>query len=254
MSKIVVDLEDRGAVEPPLSGYEPSPKKRRWPRVLGIFALILIIVALIGGIGAFLYWQSLKTTPQYSLALLIDASRRDDRELIRELVDTDAVVDDFVPQITDKAIELYGRGIAPELLKRVSRVAAPVIPVVKERARAELPKMLRSRTKQFENVPFFLMVTGAERYLDISVEGNRATVKSKIKNRPLELVMERTGERWKIVAVKDEELAKRIAERVGQQIIALVKDGGRDAIDRVGREIGLRNLGDLLRKAEEIFK
>ena len=50
----------------------------------------------------FFYWQSIKTTPQYSLALLVDAARRDDQAEIDKLVNVDAVVDDFVPQITDK--------------------------------------------------------------------------------------------------------------------------------------------------------
>ena len=35
------------------------------------------------------------------------------------LVDIDAVVDDFLPQITGKAIELYGRNLPPDTFQRV---------------------------------------------------------------------------------------------------------------------------------------
>jgi hypothetical protein len=254
MPQIVVNLEEDEKSTAPLSDYQPERKRRRGLKVLGIFLCLLVAAAIVAGVGSFFYWRHLQTTPQYSLALLVDAARREDQKTIDNLVDTDAVVDDFVPQITDKAIELYGRGMAPELIKKVTAVAAPVLPVVKERARAELPKLLRERTSKFEKVPFFLMAAGAERYLDVQVQGDKARVTSKLKERPLEVVMKRNGGRWQIVAVKDEALAKRIAEKVGQQIVAMAKDRSKATIDKLGRKVGLDNLGDLLEKAGDIFK
>ena len=47
-----------------------------------------------------------------------------DQKTIDEVVDTNAVVDDFLPQITGKAVELYGRGLPPEIISRVSQIAA----------------------------------------------------------------------------------------------------------------------------------
>ena len=89
----------------------------------------VIIVA--SAVGGFFYWQSLKRTPQYSLALLVEAARNDDQAAINSLMDSDAAVDDFVPQVTAKAIELYGRGLPPETLARVERLATPLLPAVK---------------------------------------------------------------------------------------------------------------------------
>src|SRR3954466_16231594 len=59
----------------------------------------LIFIALIALLGisssaGYFYWRSLKQTPQYSVALLIDAARRDDKSAVNNLVDTNAVVDD----------------------------------------------------------------------------------------------------------------------------------------------------------------
>ncbi len=257
MTRQIVDLtEDKeDPVETaPLSGYSPSGGRSRAKKVIGIFAALILFSLFVTSIGGFFYWRHLKTTPQYSLAMLIDAARKDDQKAIDELVDTDAVVEDFVPQVTDKAIELYGRGLAPDVLKRTATVAAPIMPLVKERAKAELPRLLRERTKRFEKVPFVIMAAGAGRYLDIKIEGDVATIKARANKVPLELTMKRDGDRWQIVAIKDEALAKRIAEKLGQQIIALIRDNGTATIEKVGKKIGIENLGDLIKKAEEIFK
>ena len=65
-----------------------------------------------------------RSTPQYSLALLIDAARRDDKQQVGTLVDTDKVVDGFVPEIIDSAVDLYGRGLPPETIANLTFVAA----------------------------------------------------------------------------------------------------------------------------------
>src|SRR4051812_24964913 len=71
-----------------------KPKKRGGcGRILGISAIVLAVILLIGAVVGYFYWQGLKTSPQYSLALLVDAARRNDQKAIDELVDTDAVVE-----------------------------------------------------------------------------------------------------------------------------------------------------------------
>src|SRR6476661_3722083 len=133
-------------------------------RPFAIAGIVILSVLLIAGGAAFFYYQSLKTTPQYSLALLIDAAKRDDRTKIGELVDTDAVVDDFVQQITDRAIDIYGRGLPASVIQKAASLAQPILPAVKDRARSVLPGAIRQRTQKFANVPFFMMVFAADRY------------------------------------------------------------------------------------------
>ena len=124
------------------------------------------------------------------------------------------------------------------------------MPAVKERARDELPGAIRQKTAAFGDDPFAAMVLGADRYLDISVEGDTATVRSKVPEHSFEVRMVRAGQRWKIAAVRDEELATRIAQRVGQEIIAIAANGAGSKQTR----LGVKNINELLRQAEEIFK
>ncbi|HYJ90119.1 MAG TPA: hypothetical protein VEV84_02315, partial [Pyrinomonadaceae bacterium] len=110
-----------------------------------IFISLILLVVAVTAAGC-LYWRSLKTTPQYSLALLIDAARRNDKSAVGDLVNTDKVVDDFVPQIIDSAVEMYGRGLPAKTIANLAIVAQPIMPALKDRARTELPRVIRDRT------------------------------------------------------------------------------------------------------------
>ena len=215
------------------------------------FLIAIIVVAslfAVAGVGGFIYYQSLKQTPQYSLALIVDAAKRDDKATVNQLIDIDAVVDDFMPQIVKKAVELYGRGMPDAVIQKVAQIAAPVMPAVKERAKAQIALVIRDRTEQFGDVPFFTMVLGADRYLDVEVNGDTATVKSKT-SRPFVLIMRKSGERWKIVGIRDDQLATDIARSIGQQIIEMATEG---VTDEVAGRLGVGKLADILRQAGEL--
>lgn len=245
MSSFRVNLDD----SPALTARPVATIKRRksWKAIIGALLGVLVFF----GIGGYLYWRSFYGTPQYSLALLVDAAKRDDKATVDSLVDTSAVVDDFVPQIAVKAAEMYGKGLPTSVLEKLVRVATPILPAVKDRARTELPRVIRERSQRFGDVPFFAMVVGASRYLDIVVDGDNATVKSKLVDRPFEVKMRRRGDNWQIVGVKDEALATDIARTVGQELIAIATGG---LNKKTGDKLGVGNISDLLRQAEELVR
>lgn len=273
MSKIVVDLREDGEVSesgagaaaeteraavpavPQFGNYQSGEEKSVRAKVFKIFSVALAALIFLSLIGGFFYWRYLKTTPQYSLALIVDAARRDDQEAIDKLVDLNAIVEDFLPQVVAKAVELYGRGLAPDVIKKARIVAAPLLPVVKQRARSELPDLIREKTKRFESIPFWAIAMGAGRYLEIEQTGDKALIKSKLKARPLEIEMQRGANGlWKIIAVRDEQTAQKIARKIGQEVLTIAKSRDEAAIENVGRQIGLDNAGDLLKEVEDIFK
>jgi len=252
MSKFVVDLDNPETTELPGFGGHTEPKpKTRVRKVAAIIGISLVVIAVIGAVGGYFYWRSFLDTPQYSLALIIDAARNNDQATIDQLLDSDAVVDDFLPQITSKAVELYGRGQPPQIIARIAEIAAPVLPAVKDRARAELPKAIRQKTETFSSVPFAAMVIGADRYLDISFEGEKALVKSRLPEHSFEVIMQKSGTHWKIVGLRDEKLATNIAQKVGQEIIGLAAKGGRGTS---ADSLGIKNVNELLRQSEDIFR
>jgi hypothetical protein len=165
------------------------------------------------------------------------------------LVDTEAVIDDFMPQVTNKAIELYGRSLPPQTLARVEQVAAPLIPIIKQRAKTELPRIIREKTEPVEKVPYWLIALFAGRGVDITTESDKALVKSKIPERPLELTMKQNGDKWKVTGLKDDVLARKMAEKIGQDIIAAAQKGG---LKKAAEQFGVKNLDE--QRITDIFK
>ncbi len=257
MSKFVVDLgEQKGETQPkaevlPSNDSAPTKKRGGCLKILGILGILTFVLLLIGAIGSYFYWQSVKKTPQYSLALLVDAARKDDKEQVAQIIDTEKVVNSFIPQITEKAVELYGRNLPAPIIAKVAQVAVPLMPAIKEKAKEELPNLIREKTEKFDKVPYWAIALFAERALEIKIDGDTATIKSKIPEKPLELTMKREGNLWKVVAIKDEKLAQRIAEKIGQQLIALASKGN---LENAGKQLGLEKLGDVLKNLNDIFK
>ncbi|HUF03852.1 MAG TPA: DUF2939 domain-containing protein [Aridibacter sp.] len=256
-SRFEVVIEDER--EPPVLSAAADAERRAAKRAgalkaLAIIAVLLFIAAVITALAGFFYWRSLVDSPQYALAHLVEAAHEGDEKKIGELVDVDSVVENFVPQVTEKAVELYGRGLPPEIIKKAEMVAAPILPVVKARARSELPGLLRERTAALKSVPFWGLAIGADRYLEIEIDGGTAVIRGQSEDRPLELTMRRSETGWRVVAVRDEELAKNIAGKIGQELIFLAKEAGEGKIEDVGRRLGIDGIGDLLKQAEEIFK
>lgn len=216
-----------------------------------ITATVLASLALIASIAAYFYWRSFEDTPQYSLALLIDSSRRGDDQAFAEFVDSDTVIENFLPQITSKAAEMYGRGMPPAVLDQLLKIASPILPIAKDRARTELPRLLRNETQRFSDVPFPAMVLGADKYLDIKIDGEVATVTSRLPEHRFEVQMKKNENRWKIVGVRDEALATRIAQSVGEQLIGAATNGDPK---NAGKSLGVKDLESLIKQAGIFFE
>jgi uncharacterized membrane protein YheB (UPF0754 family) len=252
MSQFRVDIEDneqptvvRPAKRPAVA---PGPKPRSFLRRALVVILVILVVS---GVAGFIYWQRIKTSPQYSLALLVQAAREGNQQQMDELVDTDSVVDSFLPQVIDKAIELYGKDLPPGAAVNLTSASEQFKPAIKRRAREEVPRVIREKTDKFERVPYWAIAIGAPWFLDIKTEGDTANITSRIENRPFELTMKRNGGVWRVVAIKDEVVARRIAEKIGQELIALTSKEG---LNKAADKLGIKNVEDLKKRIEDIFK
>ena len=98
---------------------------------------------------------------------------------------------------------------------------------------------------------FAAMVTGSGPLFGRVNERRHRGNQEKLVEHPLELHMRKNGDLWKIVAVKDEPLATQIARKVGQEIVAIAVNGG---VRKTADNLGVQNLTELLRQAEEILR
>jgi hypothetical protein len=234
-NRIVINFDD----PPPVaSGRGNAPGRRSSRRAIGrVLALIAILLVLIvGGLaaGGYFWWQHYQSSPAYTLAVLVDATHRNDRQTIDSILDTDKIATDFVSQIRGQvpARELWASQI--DLAKMSSSAK------VKETLHDQLVKELQRLTEVAAGKPFIIVALAVPGFAEIKQEGNTAHATVTLREEQIQLTMVADGGRWRITAVKDEKLASMIAQAI---MTNFPVNGGRIQ-DELQRQLNnLPNLG-----------
>ena len=200
---------------------DAAKKRGGCGRVLLILGVVLLVGAVAAAVGGYFYWLNFQKSPAYSLALLIDAARKDDKPQVEQFLDTNAVVDDFVPQVVAKATERYGRGFPPQIVAKATQILQPLLPAVKDAARQKIPQIIRDKAQTVPNRPAWQIALGVGQYAKIEQTADTATVKTDVEGSEVSLTMRRDGNRWKVVGLHDDKLADKIAEDVAQKVLAV---------------------------------
>lgn len=190
-------------------------------RALTVGALAAVALILLLALGGYAWWRSYRRGPAYSLALLVDAARRDDLKAVEAMIDGDRIAQAFVPQVIEK---LAGGAVPlpPQVQRGQLSAAIPLlIPRVRETMHEEIARNMKAIAEQAgKDVPTPLLALGISRAAEIKQDGDAATVSFKSGERAIELSMQRAGERWKVVAVRDDALAADIAARLAASLPA----------------------------------
>lgn len=215
-SRIVIDV-DRVRAE---AQAKRSRGFGRAKRVLGVTGLIVVGVVLVALIGSYVWWQSFKQSPPYSLALLLDAAQHDDVQAVETMIDADQIAQGFVPQVIEN---LAGTGsqLPPQARASLTATLPTLLPRVRETMRDEIARALKGLSQNDSaNLPFFVKALGVRQATTVVERGEAATVTVKAGDRPVELSMHRDGEHWKLITVKDPQLASDIATRLAASLPA----------------------------------
>lgn len=225
-SRIVIDV-DRMQQEQASSGKGGGRRAGRAGRVLSLVALVVAALALVLGIGGYVWWQSYKKSPGYSLALLVDAAQRNDAKAVEQLIDADRVTRSLVPQVIDKALAGVGGATAAGTVaaprQQIEAALPQLLPYARDQVRAEVANGVKQvAEKTGGNLPFPLLALAVPRAWESITDGNEQgeerdvmkTVVFKYGERPVTLTLRQDAERWKIVGIRDDELAANIAARV----------------------------------------
>ena len=212
-SRIVVDVARAQA-----EAQKKSWRASRVGRYLSLTALIVVGVVLVVLVAAYGWWRSFEKSPAYSLALLIDAAQRDDKQTVESLIDADQISQGFIPQVVDK---LAGAGspLTPQARAQLNTAMPQLIPRVRETMRDEIANGFKElRGGDTSSTPFIVKALGVRGLTDVREQGDTAAVAVKQEGRALDLTMKREGERWRVVNVKDDRLATDIATRLASSI------------------------------------
>jgi hypothetical protein len=183
-----------------------------------LVAAVLVIVLIVGAtaVGVYLWWRHYQSSPAYALALLTDAAQRNDSVAIDGILDYEKIAVDFSAQVRQK---LLGSSALSSLWPSQADTALPVISdKLKNTIHEQLNQELRDLTDVAKNKPFIIIALGVPRFAAINEEGKTAQATVNIKNEQIKLTLERQDDRWRIVGVQDEKLAKMVADAVVKSI------------------------------------
>ncbi len=210
-SRIVIDVDDaKRSAHKMRSGADDRRRARRILSLAGIISAVVLAVVLAGG---YMWWQSYKRSPSYTLALLVDAAQNDDTPTVEQLLDVNRVAQSFIPQVMAQLVAGEGGGGGGASPTAGQRRIESALPLVLPQARDEIIRRVKElATLGGGRMPFVILAIGVPRRVDdIREQGDAATVAFKIDERPVELSMQRDGERWKIVGIKSDALAADLA-------------------------------------------
>lgn len=206
-NRIVINLDDPN---------QPRPRKRgRLRKLLLIIAVVLLLIAGGLGVGGYFWWRSFQSGPAYSLAMLVDAVQRNDPATVDKMLDPDKISTDFVAQVREKTTGPLASSLGSSQTDAVTAAASAKL---KDTIHEQLIKQLRELTDVAKGKPLFIVALGIPYFADIKQENNTASATVNIKNEVIKLRMEPVDNRWRVVAVQDEKLAKMVADAVMQNL------------------------------------
>ncbi|MFN2596928.1 MAG: hypothetical protein ABR563_07060 [Pyrinomonadaceae bacterium] len=244
-SRIVVNVDEapprrKGRRDPDRTEQLPLRRRvsKRGRRRLFVAACVAAALSGASLVAAYLWYQSDKATPTYSLALLADAAGRGDRAAVDQLLDVDAATRSLVPQVVAKvsgqAAQQDGQQGAqtsalaqvPASVRRyVAANAGVLIPGARDAVRdALVAEIKQGAAKRVGDYPFFVAALLAHLAPDsVNAQGDLATVSFKSNSQPVTLTMQRSGagDRWRVIAIESDELATRIADNLSRGLPAL---------------------------------
>ena len=191
----------------------PTPPRSRVKKVLMVLGVLLVLFLVVSVGGIFFWWQHYKSTPAYSLAVLIDAAQRNDTTTVQSLIDTDQVVKNLGSQVTDQAASRYG--VSSNLAHQQIEALTPVIlPRIKDKVAPAIAARVQEFSARAGNKPFILIALAMPYLVKVEQSGDNATATAQAQDRPVQVQLARSDNTWKIVGYQDQALVQSIIEQV----------------------------------------
>jgi hypothetical protein len=219
-----------------LDPNQPGARKRRGGRGIGkpLLIIAIILLLIVGGLGAggFFWWRSYRSSPTYTLALLTDAAQRDDTATVDSLLDIQKIGSDFTAQVRQRVpTPSVPSSLLPSQADAIKSSAAAKL---NDTIHEQLVKDIKDLTDVAAGKPFVLIAVAVPRYVDMKQADKTAQATVNIKDEHIQLTMQTDGSTgWKIVAVKDDKLAKMVADA----LMSKVPSTGTDLQDQLKQQL-----------------
>ena len=208
MGRIVVNFE------PGQGQVKSRPKGRRWLKVLAILAVLFVVIIVVVAVAGFFGWRRFQASPEYSVALLLDAAQRNDQEQLAKLIDEDEVAKNLIANVSQKAVARYGGAINANTQQQIDTLMPTLLPRVKQTVHDELANNIKSFAAGSEPKPFVVLLVSVSSLVKITTQGDTAQATASLNNRNLDLTLHRDSDRWKVVGFNDDAMVQRIVDNL----------------------------------------
>ena len=196
-------------------------KRRRWPRVLAIFALLVLVVVVVAAAGAFFWWRHYQSTPAYSMTCLIDAAGRNDQAEFQKYINDDELAKNMVGSVSQKAAARYGYALNSSIQQKIDNTLPALMPRLKQTVHDQLITEIQKLGLAAEGRTFIYLLVTVPRLLTVATEGDTAKVKASLIGRTFDLTMQRDADRWKVTDFKDDALVQHVVDSVMKDLPAI---------------------------------
>ena len=215
--RIVINLDEQATAKAkPLKG-----KRRRWPRVLGILALLVVIGVVGAGVAVFLLWRHYQSTPAYTLALVLDAAQSNDVAEFQKRIDEDEVAKNVAARVNQKAAARYGYALNSSIQQQIDGAMPALLPRVKQAVRDEFFNSVKAFAAAPEKRSFISILAAVRSLLTITEQGDSAEAKGTLAGNNIELTMRRDADRWKVTDIKNDAIVQRIVDSIMSELPAI---------------------------------
>lgn len=212
--RIVINLDEAKSAD----GKSVARKRRRWPRVLGILALLVVIGVVAAGVGGFLLWRHYQSTPTYTLALILDAAQRNDVAEFQKHINDEEIAKNMTASVSQKAAARYGYALNSSIQQQIDSAMPALLPRVKQAVNDELLKSMQAFAAAPEKRSFITILGAVRSLVTITEEGDSAKAKGTMRGYNIEMAMRRDATGWKVVDVKDDVVVQRIVDGVMKEL------------------------------------
>lgn len=223
--RIVIDLD-----APAPAGSSPARaqanrgrKSGRWPKVLGLLFALVLVGAGVVAIAGFFVWRHYRSTPAYSLSLMIDAAQRGDAAEFQKRLDDEAIAKNMVATVSQKAAARYGLALTNTVKQQIDSTMPSLLQEIKPAINQEVAKEITAFASKSEPRPFLFLVYAVPSLMTITTEGETAKASAILNDRRFEIAMRRSDDGWKVTDFKDDVVVQRVVDRVMAQLPAIGK-------------------------------
>jgi len=215
--RIVINL-DGPAGEATQRSRTGGNRRRRWPRVLGILALLVLLFVVAAAVGGYFLVRRYQSSPTYALALMFDAAQRNDTAEFDKRIAGEEIARNMTAAVSQKAAARYGGSLNSSVQQKIDSTMSSLLP---RAVHDEFLNAMKTFADSTEKRSFISIVGAVQSMMTVTTNGDSAKATAKMSGHDIELGMRRDADGWKIIDVKDDVIVQRVVDSVMKEMPAI---------------------------------